>query len=214
MPPPTNKMERLINTQFFRKFHLYLSPLQWWLMTFALYALSQVTLHWLDSWYAASQFPVPFFEGQTTFNAEQYKSFLAVLQDKGTLGTFFTTQIIDYAYLTTIALSFGALSIAIFRSLPSIPWLKTVAKVLGIISVQAATFDALENAVSFIFLANPQDFADWLIYPYSSFAVAKFACYVVTYFWAPIAVIIILGHRIYRYVKPTLPAEQQSSTPA
>ena len=202
-----------MNTQIFRTISRYLSPLQWWLMTFALYALSQVTLHWLDSWYAASQFPVPFFEGQTTFNAEHYKSYLAVMEDKGTLGTFFTTQIIDYAYLITIALSFGALAIAIFRSLPNIRWLKTTAKILGIISVQAATFDALENAVSFIFIANPQDFADWLIYPYSSFAVAKFACYVVTYFWAPIAVIIILGHRIYRYVKPTLPAQPQSSTP-
>ena len=39
-----------------------------------------------------------------------------------------------------------------------------------------AAFDALENLVSFVMLADPQGFADGLALPYSTFAVAKFVC--------------------------------------
>ena len=38
-----------------------------------------------------------------------------------------------------------------------------------------ALSDAIENGWSFIMLANPTDFANWLAIPYSGFASLKFA---------------------------------------
>ena len=61
-----------------------------------------------------------------------------------------------------------------------------------------AIMDALENLVSFLMLTNPTGFADWLIYPYSSFAVAKFALYGVGYLWIVIALCIALVNKLYR----------------
>ena len=90
------------------------------------------------------------------------------------------------------------------RSLPNRLWLQPAALVVGLISIQAATFDALENGVSFIMLADPQGFADWLIYPYSSLAVAKFLCHAITYIWALLALLIITISRIIHYLKPSV----------
>ncbi len=37
-------------------------------------------------------------------------------------------------------------------------------------------FDVIENLISFVMLANPNEFANWIALPYSAVAVAKFAC--------------------------------------
>ena len=57
-----------------------------------------------------------------------------------------------------------------------------------------AGLDVLENAVSFVMLSGPTDFANWLIVPYSSFAVAKFAIYAIGYLWIVTALLIKLSH--------------------
>lgn len=61
--------------------------------------------------------------------------------------------------------------------------------------------DIFENLTSFIMLANPTSFADWLIVPYSSFATVKFALYAVGYMWIIIAVIFIISHALMSLVK-------------
>jgi hypothetical protein len=66
------------------------------------------------------------------------------------------------------------------------------------IAPMAAGFDALENLVSFFLLANPQDFADWLVYPYSSFAAIKFVIFGLTYCWALIAIAISILSAVAR----------------
>ena len=43
-------------------------------------------------------------------------------------------------------------------------------------------------------LSGPTDFANWLIVPYSSFAVAKFAIYAIGYLWIVTALLIKLSH--------------------
>jgi hypothetical protein len=54
----------------------------------------------------------------------------------------------------------------------------------------AAVADLAENLVSFVMLLQPQDFADFLVYPYSSFAVIKFALFALTYLWAAVAILL------------------------
>ena len=45
----------------------------------------------------------------------------------------------------------------------------------GFLVLLGAMCDAIENGWSFVMLANPTDFADWLAFPYSGFASVKFA---------------------------------------
>ena len=47
----------------------------------------------LDASYAASQFPVPFYVGQTAFDGEQIKAWYAVMIEKETLGIYWRTQV-------------------------------------------------------------------------------------------------------------------------
>lgn len=78
---------------------------QWWLMAIVLWVVSQQTMGWLNGLYAASQFPVSFFVGQTTFNAAELKSYYAVLLELGTLDKFIGVQLADYVYMATVLAS-------------------------------------------------------------------------------------------------------------
>lgn len=175
-----------------------LSALQWWCLAIPLLVVRQLTQNWLDGLYTLSQFPVPFFVGQTTFNAVELKGYYAVLLELGTLDRYIGVQIADYAFMVTVFISFFALMAAIYRSLPKHNGLQTFARAMLVIAPLAAVFDAVENAVSFVMLANPTGFADWLVYPYSSFAVIKFAIFVLSYLWALVALLTIAGAALMR----------------
>lgn len=164
----------------------------WWLLAIVLVAGSQLAQHFLDRLYVASQFPVSFFEGQTAFDADKVKSWYMVLIEHGTLDRYIWVQIADYGYMATVLAGFFALTAAIYRSLPVGHWLKGAALVMILVACTAPAFDALENLVSFFMLADPVGFADWLVYPYSGFASAKFAVYVMTYLWTPFAVLVAI----------------------
>lgn len=88
--------------------------------------------------------------------------------------------------------------IAIYVIMPAIRAVQTVAAVMVFVAPLAGVFDLRENILSFITLANPLSFADWLVYPYSSFAVVKFGVYSLTYLWAPLGITIGLGNLAYR----------------
>lgn len=176
-----------------------LSAIQWWCLAIPLLVIRQLTQNWLDSLYTLSQFPVPFFVGQTTFNAAELKGYYAVLLELGTFDRYIWVQIADYAFMVTVFISFFALMAAIYRSLPKHQALQTFARAMLVIAPLAAGFDAIENAVSFVMLANPTDFTNWLVYPYSSFAVIKFAIFVISYLWALVALVIMLCAGLMRF---------------
>lgn len=177
-----------------------LTSLQWWGIAIVLVAIRQVTQIWLDGLYVDSQFPVPFYIGQTTFNAEELKGYYSVLISKGTLENYFWVQMADYLFMITVFISFFALMTAVYRSLPNVKWLKDLAWVMVLVAPTAALFDAAENLVSFIFIANPQGFADWLVYPYSSFAVIKFIIFILAYIWAIAGLLIsLVGFLVRRF---------------
>ena len=179
-------------TNFATRLAQSLTPLQWWGIALVLVVIRQLTQIWLDGLYVDSQFPVPFYIGQTTFNAEELKGYYAVLISKGTLADYFWVQMADYLFMVTVFVSFFALMTAVYRSLPDVQWLKDLAWVMVLIAPTAALFDAAENLISFFFIANPQGFADWLVYPYSSFAVIKFAIFILAYLWAVVGLLISL----------------------
>lgn len=159
------------------------SALQWWGFAIVLTFISQAAQYGLGELYQQTRFPVSFFVGQTTFNAAELKGYFQVLIELGTLDQFIEVQIVDYAYMVTVFISFFALTAAIYRSLDDNTFMKNIAQAMLVIAPMAAVFDALENAVSFVLLANPLGFDDWLVYPYSSFAVLKFGVYGLTYLW-------------------------------
>jgi hypothetical protein len=171
-------------THFATRLAQSLTPMQWWCIAIVLVVIRQLTQVWLDGLYVDSQFPVPFYIGQTTFNAEELKGYYAVLISKGTLEKYFWVQMADYLFMVIVFVSFFALMTAVYRSLPDVKWLKDLAWVMVLIAPTAALFDAVENLVSFFFIADPQGFADWLVYPYSSFAVIKFSIFILAYLWA------------------------------
>lgn len=65
-----------------------------------------IQIGWLDKSYVASKFPVPFYQGQTTFDAAVTKAHYQVLMDEGTLGVFWQTQFIDFAYIGDVSVYF------------------------------------------------------------------------------------------------------------
>lgn len=129
----------------------------------------------LDASYAASLHPVDYFTGQTSFSAETIKGYYASMQDTGTLDIYRTTQIIDFGFL----FSMGCIGIFVCTLIARLSREGSFGRRAGLFAgfaiVLGATCDAIENGWSFVMLANPEGFADWLAYPYSGFASVKFA---------------------------------------
>ncbi len=54
--------------------------------------------------YAASQFPVPYYEGQTAFSGELIKEYYAVMIEAETLDIYWRTQFVDYTFILSVIL--------------------------------------------------------------------------------------------------------------
>ncbi len=61
-----------------------------------------------------------------------------------------------------------------------------------------AICDAVENLISFVMLANPQGFADWIAPPYSGFAVVKFAMITAAMLALIVSAVLILAGRVVK----------------
>ncbi len=188
-----NPHARFVSRHFNSQFSLW----RWWAMALIGLVIARVVqLFWLDPVYVASQYPVPFYVGQTTFNAVELKSYYQVMLDKGTMPVYWLTQCIDFVFIACTYLAFFALSQSIYHSItrvfPNAGRWQQLAAGICFISPLAAVADAIENFLSFIMLLQPRDFPDFLVYPYSSFAVIKFSLFAVTYLWALVMAAILL----------------------
>lgn len=164
-----------------------------WGLAIASFVISKwIQIEWLDKSYVASKFPVPFYKGQTTFDAAVTKAHYQVLVDEGTLSIFRQTQFIDFAYILATFLFTFLIMAAIYKNLHHSPKLQKFSWAMVLIMPLNCVMDIFENLISFIILMNPADFPDWLIIPYSSFATVKFALYGVGYIWIIIAGIFIV----------------------
>lgn len=130
----------------------------------------------LDASYVASQHPVDYMTGQTTFNGETVKGHYAAMSDAGTLDIYGKTQLIDFGFILGF-IGIGLFVITLLARLNRAESLRlNLGPFAGLSFVLGAFSDGIENGWSFVMLANPSNFADWIgiAIPYSIFAVLKF----------------------------------------
>lgn|GEM_PF-1178261 len=198
-----------LHTDFVRRsLNSHYALWRWWLVAITgLVTARLVQMFWLDPAYLASHYPVPFYVGQTTFNATELKGYYQVMLDKGTLPQYWLTQCIDFVFIACTYWAFFALTQSIFHSIKrlqpgALRW-QAVAKFCCYCAPLAAVADMAENLVSFIMLLQPVSFLDMWVYPYSSFAVIKFALFALTYLWsalAAFALLLMLAARAFEHL--------------
>ena len=165
----------------------------WWLTgIFSFYLFTRV-MAWMESLYLATKHPASVMAGQTTFNGEQIKGFYEVMIEANTLDKYIQVQINDYLLMLTMFLWLFILCAAVYRSMPA-----TFSKLKGFAWTMtwglplAPLCDALENAISFIMLANPSSFWNGLALPYSTFAVIKFLLSGMGFVWITLGGLVAL----------------------
>lgn len=145
------------------------------LLTLVAFGAFRATNIVLDQMYARSQFPVPYQEGQTEFSGELIKSYYQVMIDAGTLNIYWQTQLFDYLFMAAMFLWGITMPLLVRRLYTKGSWPYRLASFAALSIPFGAAMDAVENLISFVMLAQPLTFPDWLAPIYSSFAAAKFA---------------------------------------
>lgn len=156
----------------------------------------------LDASYAESLFPVPYAVGQTTFDGELLKSYYQFMIDQDTLGIYWRTQFIDFGFIASMFIV-GLLIPTLLRRIALLSsWGYSILTVAGILIPLGAIIDTIENLNSFIMLAQPQTFANWLALPYSTFAVIKFGCIGLGMLAMVLGLAVAILERGWRWMKP------------
>lgn len=142
-------------------------------------ALVFLGLYFLNSYllersYLLSKFPVPYYEQQISFDAVKMKEWYAFMIEQGTFGIYLKTQFIDFAFIATVILAGFTVWTFVANLHPKGNFFERYGKKLAFALPIAAAFDILENIASFLMIANPANFNDAIIFPYSTFAVLKF----------------------------------------
>jgi hypothetical protein len=156
----------------------------------------------LDRSYAESMHPVDYVTGQTSFDAATIKGYYAIMEEAGTLGVYGRTQIIDYGFIVAMC----CLGLFVFTLIARLGREGSLGRRIGIwaglVVLMGAICDAIENGWSFVMLANPTDFANWLALPYSGFASVKFALITLGMLILVISVVTSIAGRLIK--KPSL----------
>lgn len=150
---------------------------------------------WLNASYAASKFPVPYHVAQLSFDGRQLKTWYAHLVEQGTLGVYWQTQFIDFAFIATVLVLHVSVLWWVSRLFTAGSrgrrWMVGAAA----LSAVAPLADAAENLVSFAMLSDPTGFPDGLALLYSSLAAVKFAMFTFAYLALPVGVVAGLWQR-------------------
>ncbi|MDP5365056.1 MAG: hypothetical protein NWT12_02125 [Paracoccaceae bacterium] len=133
----------------------------------------------LDASYAASSHPVDYATGQLAFDAQIIEGYYAHMRDAGTLPIYWQTQFIDFGFIVSVmavAVFFGLLAARLGGKINRAGgWGWRLGLAAAILGVAGASFDALENLLSFAMLARPEAIPQFLALAYSSAAAVKFA---------------------------------------
>lgn len=136
-----------------------------------------ISSYFLESFYAKSKFPVPYFEAQTSYDATKLKYWYQELLNFGTIDIYYQTQYFDFVFIASVI----AMGFFVWNFIGSIlnknSWLYRNRYFLSIFLPLAGLFDILENIVSFFMLSEPTTFNDNFVYFYSGFASIKFLCW-------------------------------------
>jgi hypothetical protein len=129
---------------------------------------------WLDASYEASGHPVHYAEGQLAFSAEQVEYFYGVMLDAGTLDIYVRTQIIDFAFIASVMILSALIGTLVARIGGAGSFGYRAGIAAAVMGIAGASMDVIENLISFIMLADPQEISQTVAVIYSSFAAAKF----------------------------------------
>lgn len=129
----------------------------------------------LDASYAASNHPVDYATGQLAFDAEKIEGYYATMIEAGTLNVYWQTQFIDFGFIFSVMALSALLGTLAGRSGRPGSLGRRIGVWAGLAGIAGASFDALENLLSFAMLARPSDIAPALAVLYSSAAAVKFA---------------------------------------
>ncbi len=162
-----------------------------------------ISSYFLEKSYMQSQFPVSYFEQQTSFNAPKMKEWYAYMIDQGTFELYIQTQLIDFLFIATVIFAGFTLWSFTANLHPKTHVFNTWGQQLAFALPIAGIFDVLENLVSLIMIENPVDFAASIVIPYSTFAVLKFTCWAVGLVWLLLSIVALPIIRI-RFKKATV----------
>lgn len=149
------------------------------IVSFLLYGMSSSLL---EASYVASKFPVPYYIGQTSFDAGKLREWYQVMIDAGTFDVYFKTQLIDFAFVGSV-IAGGFFIWTLVANLHHNSFFKYWGYRAAFLLPLAGVFDVLENIVSFFMIANPTNFSDGIVFVYSAFAAVKFMFWFIALSW-------------------------------
>lgn len=155
----------------------------------------------LDAAYAASKFPVPYWQAQLSFDHFKLKGWYGFLIKNETLGLYIHTQFIDFIFIASVLVLHMAALLALSRAVPAPSTARRALIWAALLSAIAPLADAVENGISFIMLANPAGFEPLLAIAYSTVAAIKFGMFTFAYLAAAAGVVAALYDLATR-VKP------------
>jgi hypothetical protein len=162
------------------------STVQWALIALTAFLFNLVATRELNAAYAASRFPVPYWQAQLSFDHLKLKGWYATLIEQDSLGLYFHAQYVDFLFIASVLVLHASALIVVARLHPAGSKSGEIMIWAALLSAFAPLFDALENLVSFAMLADPQSFNPALSLVYSSLSAGKFAMFTFAYLAAPI----------------------------
>jgi hypothetical protein len=171
------------------RFQARFSTVQWSLIALTAVLLNFWATHELTTAYAASGFPVPYWQAQLSFDHLKLKGWYATLIEHGSLGLYLQAQYVDFLFIASVLVLHAAVLIVVARLHPMASRSSEIMLWAALLSAFAPIFDALENLVSFVMLSEPLSFEPALALDYSSLAAGKFAMFSFAYLAAPIGLV-------------------------
>lgn len=152
----------------------------------------------LEAAYAASAFPVRYYEAQLSFDAEKLKHWYGFLLQNGTFDKYIHAQNVDFLFIgSVLALHLSAL-LLISRLLPPPSTGRRLLVWASALSAVAPISDALENGISYVMLADPTGFEPGLALVYSALAAVKFGMFTLAYAAAVAGLLAALWYGVHR----------------
>jgi hypothetical protein len=160
----------------------------------------------LDAAYAASRFPVPYWQAQLSFDHFKLKGWYEFLVKNETLDLYIYTQFVDFIFIASVLVLHTAALLALSRAVPSNSKARQALIWAALLSAIAPLADAVENGISFIMLANPTGFEPLLAIAYSSVAAIKFGMFTFAYLAAAAGLVAALYYLATRAKRDAIKA--------
>ena len=167
--------------QSFLRFQAAFSTLQWAAMSVVSIVLNLWSTVVLNTAYAASGFPVPYWEAQLSFDHLKLKGWYQALIEKDSVGLYLHAQYVDFLFIASVLLLHVAVLVLVSRMLPNASRARSLMLWAALLSSLAPILDAIENLVSFVMLSQPLSFEPALALIYSALAAGKFAMFTFAY---------------------------------